>query len=189
MGTTRWAAVIAVWAAIASGTAAAATYDSTITATGYFDFVFVPLEQHQAYELMVSAPGDIVTAAGELEWIGNRQAYREDGSYDFVNSQNVNLLTPISLTLNGSTITSAFVSTGAYEVYWPNGTIKYQFTPIVAENSHVSLFIRARVDPVWAGDHVTLSVEAVPEPATWALMVAGFGFAGGALRRRVSHAA
>jgi hypothetical protein len=32
-------------------------------------------------------------------------------------------------------------------------------------------------------------VGAAPEPASWALMIAGFGLAGGALRRRRSHAA
>ena len=30
---------------------------------------------------------------------------------------------------------------------------------------------------------------AAPEPAAWALMIAGFGFAGGALRRRRAGAA
>jgi hypothetical protein len=29
----------------------------------------------------------------------------------------------------------------------------------------------------------------VPEPSTWALMIAGFGLAGGALRRRVRSVA
>ena len=31
---------------------------------------------------------------------------------------------------------------------------------------------------------VVASVAAVPEPATWAMMIAGFGLAGAALRRR-----
>jgi hypothetical protein len=30
----------------------------------------------------------------------------------------------------------------------------------------------------------TVTTEAVPEPAAWALMIAGFGMAGAALRRR-----
>lgn len=33
-------------------------------------------------------------------------------------------------------------------------------------------------------DNVSISGGAVPEPASWALMIAGFGFAGAALRRR-----
>jgi hypothetical protein len=34
----------------------------------------------------------------------------------------------------------------------------------------------------FALDDITLSVA--PEPATWAMMIVGFGFAGAALRRR-----
>ncbi len=33
-------------------------------------------------------------------------------------------------------------------------------------------------------DNIMLSTGAVPEPATWAMMIAGFGIAGGAMRRR-----
>ena len=35
-------------------------------------------------------------------------------------------------------------------------------------------------------DNVSLSIAAVPEPATWAMMIGGVGMAGGALRRRRS---
>jgi hypothetical protein len=34
------------------------------------------------------------------------------------------------------------------------------------------------------GGSVTLTGEAVPEPATWAMMISGFGLVGGAMRRR-----
>ena len=33
-------------------------------------------------------------------------------------------------------------------------------------------------------DNLSLAVGAVPEPATWAMMIAGFGLAGVAVRRR-----
>lgn len=33
-------------------------------------------------------------------------------------------------------------------------------------------------------DNVSLSIAAVPEPATWAMMLGGFGLVGGAMRRR-----
>lgn len=35
-------------------------------------------------------------------------------------------------------------------------------------------------------DNVALDVSAVPEPASWAMMIAGFGLAGAAVRRRTS---
>jgi hypothetical protein len=38
-------------------------------------------------------------------------------------------------------------------------------------------------------DNVVLSTGAVPEPATWAMMIAGFGIAGASLRRRKSAVA
>lgn len=37
---------------------------------------------------------------------------------------------------------------------------------------------------VWAGDFQVSPAAPVPEPATWAMMIAGFGLAGAALRRR-----
>jgi hypothetical protein len=38
-------------------------------------------------------------------------------------------------------------------------------------------------------DHQNFSASSVPEPAAWALMIAGFGFAGAATRRRSLHVA
>ena len=39
-------------------------------------------------------------------------------------------------------------------------------------------------DEWWGIDNFALSAQAVPEPATWAMMIAGFGLAGAALRRQ-----
>ena len=38
----------------------------------------------------------------------------------------------------------------------------------------------------WINDRLFVPTGVVPEPATWAMMIGGFGFAGGALRRRRS---
>ena len=49
----------------------------------------------------------------------------------------------------------------------------------------------AKANPAAAGsyaDQVVLTAAAVPEPATWALMIGGFAFAGAAMRRRVRMA-
>ena len=44
----------------------------------------------------------------------------------------------------------------------------------------------AGINAVWNGSGTFTPVTAVPEPATWALMIAGFGGAGAMLRRRRS---
>ena len=36
-------------------------------------------------------------------------------------------------------------------------------------------------------DNVSLTATAVPEPATWAMMITGFGFVGGSMRRRANR--
>ncbi len=39
-------------------------------------------------------------------------------------------------------------------------------------------------DGYWVGDNFTFSGTAVPEPASWAMLIAGFGLTGAAMRRR-----
>ncbi|THD64503.1 MAG: PEP-CTERM sorting domain-containing protein [Phenylobacterium sp.] len=41
----------------------------------------------------------------------------------------------------------------------------------------------------WSLDNVSVTLASVPEPAAWAIMLLGFGFAGSALRRRRTLAA
>ena len=52
---------------------------------------------------------------------------------------------------------------------WASGTlVLYYWDTFTADNTH----------------SVDVTISTVPEPATWAIMIAGFGLAGGALRRR-----
>ncbi|QMW21664.1 PEPxxWA-CTERM sorting domain-containing protein [Sandaracinobacteroides saxicola] len=44
-------------------------------------------------------------------------------------------------------------------------------------------------DESWAIDNFSLAANAVPEPATWAMLIAGFGLVGVAMRRRKTLAA
>lgn len=61
-------------------------------------------------------------------------------------------------------------------------------TPIYTEARSERPYIRFRASPDGVEDfdwRFTIStISAVPEPATWAMMIAGFGLAGAALRRR-----
>ncbi|MBI1199428.1 MAG: PEP-CTERM sorting domain-containing protein [Phenylobacterium sp.] len=67
------------------------------------------------------------------------------------------------------------------------------FSEVVTAGSHVLSVQAARPfkigtqyysTPLQYFDNISATQGAVPEPATWALMIAGFGLAGGALRRR-----
>lgn len=51
----------------------------------------------------------------------------------------------------------------------------------MAETMPANMFASTRVSPTGIGIE---ALEAIPEPATWALMLAGFGFTGNAMRRR-----
>lgn len=62
----------------------------------------------------------------------------------------------------------------------------------VPEGYRFQLWSRLRADPAADGPNTEIAdfgpriTAAVPEPATWAMMVAGFALAGGAMRRRTS---
>ena len=56
--------------------------------------------------------------------------------------------------------------------------------PVDAPTLHVGNFILL---DAFSGSPISLSVTALPEPASWVLMVAGFATAGAAVRRRASR--
>lgn len=57
----------------------------------------------------------------------------------------------------------------------------------IASGTH-SLVVAGNVTGTAGSYSGTLNVYAIPEPATWAMMIAGFGLAGVALRRRAAAA-
>lgn len=80
---------------------------------------------------------------------------------------------------NGSTVFTQLAVGGIV------GTNSLEFYGIVTDTAFTSVSITMNDAPYYnALDNVTIGVGAVPEPATWALMIGGFGLAGSALRRR-----
>lgn len=84
---------------------------------------------------------------------------------------------------------------GGYEIhlYGANGTVKVGGPPLGTDTgfsfvrtTYTTTFdIAAAFSPESVGANYSLdALGAVPEPATWALMILGFGFAGAALRQR-----
>jgi len=88
--------------------------------------------------------------------------------------------------------TTGFV--GVFQVIWggvDQGTIfvtpgyeQYKFQLTAASDSTTLEFRSMNTFASNRIDDVSLTALSVPEPSTWALMIAGFGLAGGALRRR-----
>jgi hypothetical protein len=81
--------------------------------------------------------------------------------------------------------------------FWGNGLFNIVGNTLTAGEAHgiiqfsgtfTSLTLRTSNTEFWSG--LTIGTDGVvPEPATWALLIAGFGFVGAALRRRRSTAA
>jgi hypothetical protein len=85
---------------------------------------------------------------------------------------------------NGSMI--ADVLNPANSTY-PNGWVQYTYSNLLASGSSTDLQIHGRQDPatIWFDTvSVVPTVAGVPEPATWAMMLLGFGGIGFALRRK-----
>lgn len=112
-----------------------------------------------------------------------------------INGQTAFLVTGISGTFNGSAITTPTLATfGNYFTTGPTfvdgSGIRFNTTT----TSNISLFYDAnqqsyRVNAINLGrsslvNATSARVAAVPEPATWGMMLIGFGVIGAAMRRR-----
>jgi hypothetical protein len=106
-----------------------------------------------------------------------------------------------SFTLSSSSVTASSVITGlagyldtpsqAFTVT-QSGTSPYTFdfgtllVPSLTAGNH-TLYITGNTGTASISGTITVAVAAVPEPATWAMMIGGVGFTGGALRRRAKR--
>lgn len=92
-------------------------------------------------------------------------------SIGFTNSTNIDFT---SVLLNGKALTIN------------NGVVDFAFTgsPINFAAGPVSLVVNGLQFGEGSYSGVIAAVAAVPEPATWAMMIGGFGMIGGVMRRR-----
>lgn len=90
------------------------------------------------------------------------------------------------------TLDQPFTLVDVGQGFWGNGSFTISGNTIAAGEGHgvirfngpvSSLALRSANGELWSG--LTFGVEGVvPEPATWAMLIAGFGLVGVALRRR-----
>ncbi|TWI69556.1 putative secreted protein [Pseudoduganella lurida] len=86
-------------------------------------------------------------------------------------------LTLIATGINGTVTTEIFVETKAAEKF-----STFTFTNFVDISSLT--IVGSEEFPEFAIDNVVLSVSPVPEPASWAMLIAGLGAIGTAVRRK-----
>ncbi|HEX3366887.1 PEPxxWA-CTERM sorting domain-containing protein [Phenylobacterium sp.] len=102
------------------------------------------------------------------------------------------------VTLDGQDVGPIVISTGIdlfgtgfplpFNDPWTTHTVSFTATDAGTIKAHFRSFSTDGVGPLL--DNVSVDVTGgVPEPASWALMIAGFGLAGAALRRRRSAVA
>lgn len=102
------------------------------------------------------------------------------GSVDTYNTLQVLSRTgALMLEVKGSDIAAAYGS-GTN----PNANVNFLLTFSGSEKADFGKLVFTSTQKAFEIDNFSISTSAVPEPATWAMMIAGFGLAGAAIRRR-----
>ena len=130
-------------------------------------------DQYTIFNLISGFGGEF-----SFNYLSSTSAFASDGVvvgvYDGLDGMG-NLLASITLSAHEC----AYNETEATSCDWAFETLKFSG---LAKSAHFTLNAATLVlDDVSFGD---VSSSAVPEPTSWAMMIIGFGLAGGALRRR-----
>jgi len=103
------------------------------------------------------------------------------GSVDTYNKLEVLSRTGVVMaTFDGSDLGSIAFGSGTN----PNANVLFTLNFAGSERADFGQLRFTSSQKAFEIDHITLGTSAVPEPATWAMMITGFGLAGAAIRRR-----
>ena len=178
----RWAAMAAATILVAGpATADVVIYHEAGQVSEGNEFVYfyvpLPLVEGASYEFSFTFDGAETLKTIHLFEGLHYNAWKEDGGYDF-GSDLPTYLTP-TYVVGDRSINGSFVTPVATDTFWDNGDIKrdYYITGL-------HFWLDTQAGPNDEGTSYSFTLAAVPEPATWAMMIAGFGMAGAALRRR-----
>ena len=82
----------------------------------------------------------------------------------------------------GATLLDSITGDGAADTVWQHRSVTFSTT------GGALTFAATGISDSLGGylDNITITQNGVPEPASWALMIAGFGLAGATLRRRLA---
>jgi hypothetical protein len=147
-----------------------------------------------------AAPGDATPARGlgNIAWGTVNDLFRY-GSFDGQRTLDWSINSPVCHSLDkGATCTGA-LSTGRLNgdlrqaSHWKDDTLTNKLIglmdPTASGPGGIRPFQAITQADLIAFDAMGYDLNSVPEPATWAMMIAGFGFVGAAARRRQSKVA
>jgi hypothetical protein len=133
--------------------------------------------------------GDSSSAAGIFGQVHNDGGFTDEYSFNVPGTGTVGA-SVITLTLTGVIkLTSVLLNNNALNIKYDAGNNTYSAVGFVnSQPNPQSLVIGGSVTGGVASysGNVSFTKSAVPEPATWALMILGFGVVGYAMRRRPS---
>lgn len=148
---------------------------ATFTTVGGFNFIATATTNDLCASISATSPANCSRDL-EVAFGGNASAI----SFNFV-ANNTNT---IGADIGDVQIFSGVTLLGSVDVFVVDGTSATKDTVALTGFSNVTRIVISSTD--FGGvlyDDFAFELDAVPEPSSWAMMIAGFGLAGAALRR------